>query len=106
MRQGPLELLRLSSETSERAGRRPAPSFPDSSGAAELPKLLCVSFRCPGLTASFPAAQELRSGEVARRFVVPGERAALRGPTLPRVWVQNAPLHASGHDHDLARDVT
>ena len=44
MRQGPLELLRLSTETLERAGRRPAPAFLDSSEANELPKLWTTPF--------------------------------------------------------------
>src|SRR5881628_3780943 len=72
MRQGPLELLRLSSETSERAGRRPALTFLSSRGANELPKLSNDSFCCPGLTASFPAAQEWRK----RRGNSPLRRAA------------------------------
>jgi hypothetical protein len=64
MRQEPLNLLRFSSETLERAGRRPALSFSDlhSRFPCKTPKGELTP-SSPGLTASIPAAQEWRSGQ-------------------------------------------
>lgn len=73
MRQGPLEsTAALFGDV--RAGRAAARS--DVSGlkqSGQAAENSDASLRCPGLTASFPAAQEPRSGEVTRRFVVPQE---------------------------------
>ena len=60
---GATHLLRFSSETLERAGRRPALSFPGSSKRAIVPKRPNELLVRPGLTASIPAAQEWRSGQ-------------------------------------------
>ena len=98
MRRGPLgkrggpqcgrglsNLLRLSSETSERAGRRPAPSFRAKAGRGRCRKPQ-YSSRCPGLTASFPAALGVEAaGLWACRFALLaiGPRLSLRARAGP-----------------------
>ena len=110
MRQGPLEstaALFGDVRAGRAAARSVVPGLKRRQVGAEDPY---VSFRCPGLTASFPAAQEPRGGEATRRFVVPQEEDGqdpeqTQGPTgltLLRVCVQNASFHAPSYDHDLA----
>lgn len=97
MRQGPLEstaALFGDVRAGRAAARSVVPELKQSGQAAENSD---ASLRCPGLTASFPAAQEPRSGEVTRRFAM---------PLTLRVCVQNATFHAPCHDHDLAGHVT
>ena len=101
MRQGPLEstaALFGDVRAGRAAARSVVPGLKRRNGVAEIAS---ASSRCPGLTASFPAAQESRSGGETRRFAISRPRSGLLG-----VSVQNAPFHASGHDHDLAGDVT
>jgi len=91
-------LLRLSSETSERAGRRPArriwtdrpPAYPPRSASQATPSGLKLGQRgaetasnsscCPGLTASIPAALGVQGGEALPRRSLSSPAAGRRRP--------------------------